>query len=129
MCVYVCVCVHMYIDVCIFIRIKHVILVYCCNNQDSHVLLSIQFDTNVSQLLRHVLPLSYDPLPSLGELSWSSLNRLSVCLSSLFCLCIPPVVYGSPVLCLLCLRVTLFSKDNKGFFSKKNGKIFEKKMD
>jgi hypothetical protein len=50
----------------------------------SHVLLSIQFDTIVSQLLCHVLPWSCDPLPSLGELSSSSLNGLSVCLSCLF---------------------------------------------
>ena len=72
-----------------------VILVYHCNKQVSNVFLSIQFDTNVSQLLRRVLPWSYDPLESLGELSSSSLNRLSVCLLCLFCLCIPPVVYGS----------------------------------
>ncbi len=99
------------------------ILVYHCNKQVSNVLLSIQFDTNDSQLLRRVLPWSYDPLPSLGELSSSSLNRLSVCLSCLICLCIPPVVYGRPVLCLLCLRVALFSKAKKGVFSffKKNG--------
>ena len=34
----------------------HTILVYHCNKQASNVFLSIQFDTNVSQLLRHVLP-------------------------------------------------------------------------
>jgi hypothetical protein len=81
----------------------------------------IQFDTNVSQLLRRVLPCSCDPLPSLGELSSSSLNPLSVCLSCMFCLCIPPVVYGSPILSLLCLRVALFSKEKKilFFFQKK----------
>ena len=101
----------------------HTILVYHCNKQDSNVLLSIQFDTNVSQLLRCVLPWSYDPLPSLGELSSSSLHRLSVCLSCLFCLCIPPVVYGRPILCILCLRVALFSEETKGDFS-----FFLKKM-
>jgi hypothetical protein len=92
------------------------ILVYNCNKQASNVLLSIQFDTNVSQLLHHVLPWSCGPLPFLGELSSSSLNRLSVCLSCLFCLCIPPVVYGRTVLCLLCLRVDLFSKEKRGGF-------------
>jgi hypothetical protein len=55
----------------------HATLVYRCNKQGSNVILSIQFDTNVSQLLGRVLPWSYDPLPSLGELSASSLNRLS----------------------------------------------------
>jgi hypothetical protein len=157
MCVCVCVCVCMYICVCIYdtytyilrwyIRIYSSSLLTCrtqvtctmlyariyhCNKQASNVLLSIQFDTNVSQLLRHVLPWSYDPLPSLGELSSSSLNRLSVCLSCLFCLCIPPVVYGRPILCLLCLRVSLFSKGKKGgglqfsFFFKMKKKL--KKM-
>ncbi len=109
------------------------ILVYHCNKQASNVLLSIQFDTNVSQLLRHVFTWSYDPLPSLGELSSSSLNRLSVCLSCLFCLCIPTVVYGRPITCLLCLRVALFSEKKKwgfsfffkkwNFFQKKNGLV------
>ncbi len=89
----------------------------------SHVYLSIQFDTNVFQLLRHVLSWSCDPRPSLGELSSSRLNRLSVCLSCLFWLCIPPEVYGRPILCLLCLRVALFSKGKKGGFS-----FFFKKM-
>ena len=73
------------------------ILVYRFNKQASHVLLSIQFDTNVSQLLRHVLSWSCDPLPSLGE-------------SCLFWLCIPPVVYGRHILYLRGLRVTLFSE-------------------
>ena len=91
----------------------HTILVYRCNKQGSHVLLSIQFDTNVSQLLRRVLSWSCDPLPSLGELSSSRLNRLSVCLTCLFWLCIPPAVYGRPILCLLCLRVVLFSEEKK----------------
>jgi hypothetical protein len=85
----------------------HAILVYCCNKQASHVHLSIQFDTNVSQLLRRVLPWCCDPLPHLGEFSWSSLNGLSVCLSCLFWLCIPPAVYGRDILCLRCLRVRL----------------------
>ena len=101
----------------------HTILVYCCNKQASHVHLSIQFDTNVSQLLGHVIPWSYDPLPSLGELSSSSLNRLSVCLSCLFWLCIPPVVYGRHILCLRCLRVAFFSEKKRGFFI-----FFPKKM-
>jgi hypothetical protein len=142
-CIYICIYVYVYmihIHICwgdlygyIPLRSSHAglkwhvtccmleILVYYRNKQASNVLLSLQFDTNVSQLLRHVLPWSYDPLPSLGELSSSSLNRLFVCLSCLFCLCIPPVVYGSPVLCLLCLRVALFSKGKKGFqtFKKK----------
>jgi hypothetical protein len=55
-----------------------------CNKQASHVNLSIQFDTNVSQLLSRVLSWCCDPLSYLGELSWSRLNRLSVCLSCLF---------------------------------------------
>ena len=132
-CIYICIYVYVYISVYITsaymymyqrVRLRsshaglqwhvpccmHTILVYHCNKQTSNVFLSIQFDTNVSQLLRHVLPWSYDPLPSLGELSWSSLNRLSVCLSCLFWLCIPPVVYGRHVLCLRCLRVTDFRK-------------------
>ena len=66
--------------------------------------------------LRHVIPWSYDPLPSLGELPSSSLNRLSVCLSYLFCLCIPPVVYGRHIQYLRCLRVALFSEKKRGFF-------------
>jgi hypothetical protein len=122
MCVCVCVHIYMYICVCIYdtytymlrwyiygyIPLRsshaglkwhvpccmHVILVYHRNKQASNVLLSIQFHTNVSQLLRHVLPWSYPALPSLGELSSSGLNRLSVCLSCLFCLYIPPVVHG-----------------------------------
>ena len=71
------------------------------HKQDSNVILSIQFDTNVSQLIRHVLPWSYDPLPSLGD-------RLSVCLSCLLRLWIPPVVYSRHIMCLHCLRVALF---------------------
>jgi hypothetical protein len=94
----------------------HGILVYRFNKQASHVLLSIQFDTNVSQLLRHVLSWSCDPLPSLGELSSSRLNRLSVCLSCLFWLCIPPAVYGRHILCLRGLRVALFSEKKSFFF-------------
>ena len=101
----------------------HAILVYCCNKQASHVLLSIQFDTNVSQLLRRVQPWCCDPLPSLGELSSSRLNRLSVCLSCLFWLCIPPAVYGRHIQCLRCLRLVLFSE--KKFFLL----FFSKKMD
>jgi hypothetical protein len=102
--------------------------VYHCNKQASNVLLSIQFDTNVSQLLRRVLPWSYDPLPSLGDLSSSSLNRLSVCLSCLFCLCIPPVVYGRPIPPLP-PSGPVFRGNNRGFFifSKKMGKLFFKK--
>jgi len=130
-CIYICIYVYVYISVYITsaymymyqrVRLRsshaglqwhvpccmHTILVYHCNKQTSNVFLSIQFDTNVSQLLRHVLPWSYDPLPSLGELSWSSLNRLSVCLSCLFWLCNPPVVYRWHILCLRCLRVPLF---------------------
>jgi hypothetical protein len=41
---------------------------------------------------------------------------LSVCLSCLFCLCIPPVVYGRSILCLLYLRVAMFSGGGKGDF-------------
>ncbi len=108
----------------------HAILVYRCNKQGSNVLLSIQFDTNVSQLLGRVLPWSYDPLPSLGELSSSSLNRLSVCPVCLFWLCIPPVVYGRHILCLRCLRVAFFPEKKRGFFiffHKKMKKIFFQK--
>ena len=94
----------------------HGILVYCCNKQASHVHVSIQFDTNVFQLLRRVLPWCCDPLPYLGELSWSRLNGLSVCLSCLFWLCIPPAVYGRHILCLRCLQVALFSEKKGGFF-------------
>ena len=94
----------------------HGILVYRFNKQASHVLLSIQFDTNVSQLLRRVMPWCCDPLPYLGELSWSRLNGLSVCLSCLFWLCIPPAVYGRHILSLRCLRVALFSEKKRGFF-------------
>ncbi len=58
----------------------HGILVYRFNKQASHVLLTIQFDTNVSQLLRHVLSWSCDPLSSLGELSWVDwIDCLYVC--------------------------------------------------
>ena len=112
-CIYICIYVYVYIFVHITsaymymyqrVRLRsshaglqwhvpscmYAILVYHCNKQASNVFLSIQFDTNVSQLLRRVLPWSYDPLPSLGELSSSSLNRLSVCLSCLFWLCNPP---------------------------------------
>ncbi len=103
----------------------HGILVYRFNEQASHVLLSIQFDTNVSQLLRHVLSWSCDPLPSLGELSSSRLNRLSVCLSCLFWLCIPPAVYGRHILCLRGLLVALFSEKRTVFFSI----FFHEKMD
>ena len=106
----------------------HAILVYRFNKQASHVLLSIQFDTNVSQLLRHVLSWSCDPLPSLGELSSSRLTRLSVCLSCLFWLCIPPAVYGRHILCLRCLRVALFS-EKKGDFFIFFPIFFPKKMD
>ncbi len=79
---------------------------------------------------RRVLPWSYDPLPSLGELSSSSLNRLSVCLSCLFCLFIPPEVCCSPILYLLWLRVVLFQRKKKGFFSffLKKYIFFQKKM-
>ena len=101
----VCVC----IDVCIYIRIYHLnIYVYVSARSSSlltcrtavtcsmlytqqylftvvkNKLLSIQCDTNVSQLVRRVIPGSYESLTSLGELSSSSLNRLSVCLSCLF---------------------------------------------
>ena len=106
----------------------HAILVYCCNKQASHVHLSIQFDTNVSQLLRRVLPWCCDPLPYLGELSWSRLNGLSVCLSCLFWLCIPPAVYGRHILSLRCLRVALFSEKKRGFFIF-SPIFFPKKMD
>ena len=68
------------------------------------------------QFLRRVLPCSCDPLPSLGELSSSSLNRMSVCLLCLFWLCIPPVVYGRHILCLRCLRVAFFSEKKRGVF-------------
>ena len=138
-CIYICIYVYVYISICITsaymymyqrVRLRsshaelqwhvpccmHEILVYRCNKQGSNVLLSIQFDTNVSQLLGRVLPWSYDPLPSLGELSSSSLNRLSVCLLCLFWLCIPPVVYGRHILCLRCLQVALFSSEKKRIF-------------
>ena len=49
---------------------------------------SIQFHTNVSQLVRHVFPGSYTPLVSLDVLPSRSLNRLTVCLSCLVWLCI-----------------------------------------
>ncbi len=82
MCVCVCVCIYMYIYVCIYIRIYYLIkyvyvsarsssfltsrtsvtcimlyaqqYVYRCNEQASNVILSIQFYTNVSQLVRRV---------------------------------------------------------------------------
>jgi hypothetical protein len=105
MCVCVCVCIHICIQMYVYIFIyitsgymymyqvdrlhsshtglqwhvswcMHEILVYCCNKQVSHVLLSFQFDTNVSKLLRHVETWCCDPLP--------------VCLSCLFWLYIPP---------------------------------------
>jgi hypothetical protein len=65
-----------------------VILVYRCNKQTSNVFLSVQFHTNVSQLVRDVFPGSYTPLASLGALPSNTLNRLHVCLSCLFWLCI-----------------------------------------
>ncbi len=137
--IYICIYVYVYISICITSAYMHMyqrlrlrsshaelqwhvprcmnaILVYRCNKQGSNVLLSIQFDTNVSQLLGHVIPWPYDPLSSLGELSSSSLNRLSVCLSCLFWLCIPPVVYGRHILCLRCLRVAFFSEGKRVFF-------------
>ena len=82
-CVCVCVCMCMYIypyispqHICIciseFVFVPHmqdysdmyhdVCTQYHCNKQVSNVFLSIQFDTNVSQLLRRVLPWSYDRL-------------------------------------------------------------------
>jgi hypothetical protein len=73
----------------------HVILVYHCNKPASNVFLSIQFDTNVSQLLRHVIPWSYDPFPSLGDLSSSNFNRLSVCLQRIHILGVLVVYYES----------------------------------
>ncbi len=86
------------------------------------MLLSNPFDTNCSQLVRDVRPWSCPSLPSLCELSSSSMNRLSVCLSCLFWLCIPPVVCGRHVLCLRCLRLALFAEKKVffSFFSKKN---------
>jgi hypothetical protein len=148
-CIYICIYVHVYISICITsaymhmyqrlrLRSSHVelqwhvprcmnaILVCRCNKQGSNVLLSIQFDTNVSQLLGHVIPWSYDPLPSHGELSSSSLNRLSVCLSCLFWLCIPLVVYGRHILCLRCLRVAFFSEKKRGFSNFFRKKIIKK---
>ncbi len=105
------------------------ILVYYCNKQASNVLLSIQSDTNVSQLLRRVLPWSYDPLPSLGELSSSSLNRLSVCL----CVCFVCVSHQWCKVGLYCdssVSEWLFlQREKKGvfIFYKKMGKFFFKK--
>ena len=80
-CVCVCVCIYVYVYISVYItsaymymyqwvRLRsshaglkwhvpwcmHTILVYHCNKQASNVLLSIQFDTNVSQLLRRVIP-------------------------------------------------------------------------
>jgi hypothetical protein len=57
----------------------------------------------------------YNPNTLLGnrhELTSSSLNRLPLCLSCLFWLCIPRVVYGRHVLCLRCLRMVLISEGN-----------------
>ena len=105
------------------------ILVYRCKKQNSNVIHSNQFDTNVSQLIRRVIPWSYDPLASIGELSSSSLNRLSVYLSCLFCLCIPPVVYGRYILYLHHLRMVLFSEKKSfcSFFFKKWTPVIQKK--
>ncbi len=91
----------------------HIILFYHCNKQASNVLLSIQFDTNVSQLLRHVLPCSCDPLPSFGELSSSSLYPTSGVRQAYT---VPPLPPSGPV----------FTEKKKGFFYffKKNGEIF-----
>ena len=100
-------CVYMYVYVCVYIYYLS-IYVYVSARSSSlltsrtavtcsmmytqqylftvviNKLLSIQCDTNVSQLVRRVIPGSYESLTSLGELSSSSLNRLSVCLSCLF---------------------------------------------
>ena len=104
-CVYICIYMYVYITsaymymsrlcssqsglqwhVAFCIHSNTVILVYRCDKQTSNVILSIQFDTNVSQLVRRVLPWSCAPLTSLSELSSSSLNRLSVsCLSYMYC--------------------------------------------
>ncbi len=89
-CVYICMYVYVYISIYITsaymymyprVRLRsshvglqwhvpccmHAILIYRCNKQGSNVLLSIQFDTNVSQLLGRVLPWSYRPLvPPIG---------------------------------------------------------------
>ena len=67
--IYMYVCMY----ICMYICIYHLIIRF-----------KIQFHTNVSQLVRHVLPGSYTSLASLRELTSSSLNRLSVCLSCLY---------------------------------------------
>ena len=112
------------------------ILVYRCNKQFSNVFLSIQFDTNVSQLLRHVMSWSCDPLPSLGELSSSRLKRLSVCCRVCFdCVSHQWCTVGTycvsaaskwPFLEKKRVFFIFFHKKNekkwkKDFFSKKNG--------
>ena len=93
-----------------------VILVYRFNNQASNVFLSIQFHTNVSQLVRLVLPGSCAPLASLGELTSNSLNRLSVCLSCLFWLCIS-LVCTVGMYCASTVSEWTWFQRGKGFFS------------
>ncbi len=74
--------------VCIYVYVYMIHIHICWGDiygyiplRSSQTGLTCQFDTNVSQLLRRVFPWSYDPLPSLGELSSSSLNRKCVLLS------------------------------------------------
>ncbi len=102
------------------------ILVYHWDKQTSNVILSIHFDTNVSQLLRHVLPWSYDPLPFLGELSSSSLNRLSVCLCVSF-VCVSHQWCTVVLYCVSSVPSGPVFKGKKGgffIFLKKMGKFF-----
>jgi hypothetical protein len=72
------------------------------------VILSIQFHTNVSQLVRDVLPGSYTPFVSLGELPSNTLNRLHVCLSYLFWLCIS-------IVCMVTCTVSPLSPSGPDF--------------
>ena len=110
---YIHVCMYVYIYMYAYLYI--VILVYRCNNQVSNVFLSIQFHTNVSQLVRRVLPGSYAPLASFGELSSNSLNRLSVCLSCLFWLWIS-LVCTVGMYCASGVSVCLwFQREKVGF--------------
>jgi hypothetical protein len=112
----VCVCVCMYICVCIYIRIYH-LSIYVCVSVCSSSLLT--WRTTVTCTILYVRN-TCSPLLWSSSISWwivsSSLTRLSVCLTWLFWLCIPPVVYVTLILCLHYVRVTLFSEKKKGDF-------------
>ena len=111
-------------DIHVWVRQLGLILVYHCNKQDSNVILSIQFDTNVSELLRPVFPWSYEVMILFNLLvnclRVVSIDRLYVCRVCFVCgshqkctdhYCVSPSSNWS------CFQRTIFIKGF--FFSKK----------